>query len=143
MDLGFTESKEYSNLCFKVEGKRPVMLLLYVDDLFLTGKVELIKVTRRIHATEFKMKDLGIVHYFLDMDMWQSANGISLRQGKYAVDILKRFRMIDYKDMATPMELSLKLLSDVSCHAVSSYDLFLDVPDKYETIYLLCCEHIE
>ena len=35
MDLGFTESKVDSNLYFKVEGGRPVMLLLYVDDLFL------------------------------------------------------------------------------------------------------------
>ena len=38
MTLGLTESKEDSNLCFKVEGGRPVMLLLYVDDLFLTEK---------------------------------------------------------------------------------------------------------
>ena len=41
MDLGFTESKEDSNLCFKVEGERPVMqvmLMLYVDDLFLIEK---------------------------------------------------------------------------------------------------------
>ena len=38
MDLGFTESKAYSNLCFKVEGEIPVTLLLYVDDLFLTEK---------------------------------------------------------------------------------------------------------
>ena len=36
MTLGFTESKADSNICFKVEGGRPVMLLLYVDDLFLT-----------------------------------------------------------------------------------------------------------
>ena len=36
MDLiGFTESKADSNMYFKVEGGRPVMLLLYVDDLFL------------------------------------------------------------------------------------------------------------
>ena len=38
MDLGFIESKEDSNLYFKVEGKRLVMLLLYVDDLFLIEK---------------------------------------------------------------------------------------------------------
>ena len=38
MALGFTESKVDSNLYFKVEGERPVMLLLYVDDLFLTAK---------------------------------------------------------------------------------------------------------
>ena len=34
MDLEFTESKAYSNLCFKVEGGRPVILLLCVDALF-------------------------------------------------------------------------------------------------------------
>ena len=34
MNLGFTESKVDSNLCLKVEGGRPVMLLLCVDALF-------------------------------------------------------------------------------------------------------------
>ena len=38
MTLGFTKSKEDSNLCFKVEGGRPMILLLYVDDLFLIEK---------------------------------------------------------------------------------------------------------
>ena len=38
MTLGFTESKADSNLYFKVEGGIPVMLLLYVDDLFLIEK---------------------------------------------------------------------------------------------------------
>ena len=38
MTLGFTESKSDSNLFFKVEGGRSVMLLLYVYDLFLTEK---------------------------------------------------------------------------------------------------------
>ena len=38
MILGFTKIKEDSNLFFKVEGGRAVMLLLYVDDLFLTEK---------------------------------------------------------------------------------------------------------
>ena len=60
MTLGFIESKADSNLYFKVEGGIPVMLLLYVDDLFLSGKEELIKVARRRLATEFEMKDLGM-----------------------------------------------------------------------------------
>ena len=38
MTLGFIERKVDSILCFKVEGGRPVILLLYVDDLFLTKK---------------------------------------------------------------------------------------------------------
>ena len=36
MSLGFTKSKAYSSLYFKVEDRRPVMLMLFVDDLFLT-----------------------------------------------------------------------------------------------------------
>ena len=38
MGLGFTESKLDSNLYFKVEGRIPLMLILYVDDLFLTSE---------------------------------------------------------------------------------------------------------
>ena len=40
-----------------------MILLLYVDDLFLTGKEEIIKVTRRRLAAEFEMKDLDMMHY--------------------------------------------------------------------------------
>ena len=69
MALGFTESKANSNLCFKVEGERPVMLLLYFDDLFLIGKEEIIKVARRILASEFEMNDLDMMHYFLGMEV--------------------------------------------------------------------------
>ena len=42
MSLGFTKSKVDSNLYFKVEDEIPMILLLYVDDLFLTGEDELI-----------------------------------------------------------------------------------------------------
>ena len=113
MALGFTKSKADSNLCFKFEGKKPVMLLLYVDDLFLTGKEELIKVARTV---EFEMKDLGMMHYFLGMEVWQNTDGIFLDQGKYAVEILNRFRMMDC--MTTLMASNLKLLSDASSEMV-------------------------
>ena len=69
MNLGFTKSKVDFNLCFKVEGGRPMMLFLHVDDLFLIGKEELIKVARRRLAVKFEIKDLGMMHYFLGMDV--------------------------------------------------------------------------
>ena len=47
MTLGFIESKVNSNLCFKVEYGNPVMLLLYVDDLFVIGTDGLIADTKR------------------------------------------------------------------------------------------------
>ena len=52
--------------------------------------------------------------------MWQNADGISLDQGKYAVEILKRFWMMDCKAMTTPMALNLKLLSDASSETVDA-----------------------
>ena len=104
--LGFTKIKADSNLCYKVEDGNPVILLLYVDDLFVTGMDVLIADTKRKLDVEFEMKELGMMHYFLGMEVWQNANGISLRQGNYAVEILKRFGMMDCKAMTTPMELT-------------------------------------
>ena len=112
--LGFTKSKADFNLYFKVEDGRPVILLLYVDDLFLAGGEELIKYEKRRLVVEFEMKDLGMMHYFLGIEVGQSAYGIFLGQGKYAVEILKRFRMMDCKAMDTPMASKLKLLRDAS-----------------------------
>ena len=52
--------------------------------------------------------------------MLQSTDGISLGQGKYAVEILKRLGMMDCKVMSTPMALNLKLLSDASSETVDA-----------------------
>ena len=75
---------------------------------------------KRKLAAEFEMKDLGMMHYFLGMEVWQNANGISLGKGEYAVEILKRFRMMDCKAMTTPMASNRKLLSDASSKTVAT-----------------------
>ena len=66
------------------------------------------------------MKDLGMMHYFLGMGVWQNEHGIFLGKGKYAVEILKRFRMMDCKAITTPMASNLKLLSDASSKVVDA-----------------------
>ena len=76
--LGFTKSKADSNLDYKVEDGNPMMLLLYVDDIFVTGMDGLIVDMKRNLAAKFEMKDLGMMHYFLGMEVWQNADGISL-----------------------------------------------------------------
>jgi hypothetical protein len=110
--LGFTESKANSNLYFKVMNDEPVILLLYVDDLFLTGEQKLIAECKTKLASEFEIKDLGLMHYFLGLEVWQSPGRIFLNQEKYVVEILKRFDMLECKSMNTPMETKLKLLVD-------------------------------
>ena len=57
MNLGFTKSKVDSNLYYKVEDDRIMILLLYVYDLFLTRKEMLINECKKKLATEFEMKD--------------------------------------------------------------------------------------
>ena len=79
--LGFTKSKANSNLHYKVEDGNPVMILLYVDDLFVTGMNGLIADIKRKLVAEFEMKDLGMMHYFIGMEVWQNADGISLGKG--------------------------------------------------------------
>ena len=97
-----------------MEDRRHVILLLYIDDVLLIEEAELITNERSRLATDFEMKDLGMMHYFLGMEVWQSTDGILLGQGKYAIDILKRFGMHDYKAISTPVESNLNLMCDDS-----------------------------
>jgi hypothetical protein len=120
MSLGFTKSKVDSNLYFKVVDGGPVILLLYVDDLFLTREEKFIIETKRNLVAEFEMKDLGMMHYFLGLEVWQRPSEIFLNQGKYVVEILKRFRMMGCKAMPTPMVTNMKLLSDTSSETVDA-----------------------
>ena len=55
------------------------------------------------------MKDLAMMHYFLGMEVWKNADGISLGQG-----------MMDCKAVTTPMASNLKLLSDASSESVDA-----------------------
>jgi hypothetical protein len=98
----------------------PVILLLYVDDLFLTGEENLIIECKKRLASEFEMKYLGLMHYFLGIEVWQSPERIFLNQGKYTVKILKRFDMLECKPMNTPMEVKLKLLVDTSSELIDA-----------------------
>ena len=112
--VGFTKSKSDRNLYMKVMDDEPIILSLYVDDQFLTGNEKQIVNCKKKLTGEFEMKDLGLMHYFLGLEVWKSPKGIFLGQGKYAIEILKGFDMLHCKVMALPIHTSLKLLSDES-----------------------------
>jgi hypothetical protein len=159
--LGFTKSKADSNLYFKVMNDEPVILLLYVDDLFLTGEEKLITECKKRLTSKFEMKDLGLMHYFLGLEVWQNPERIFLNQGKYTVKILKRFDMLECKSMNTPMEAKLKLLAESIdatlykqiigslmyltntrldiCFAVNTLSQFLVEPRH---VYLVAAKHV-
>ena len=50
------------------EGKL-VIIFLYVDDLILIGDEHLIHSSKEYLSKEFEMKDLGLLHYFLGLNM--------------------------------------------------------------------------
>eukprot|EP00253_Pinus_taeda_P021357 PITA_21357 len=101
--LGFTKSEADPNLYFIVVGEKPLILVLYVDDLIITGAERLIERCKRDLASEFEMKDIRLMHYFLGLEVEQEEGNFFLGQGKYIVDILSRFHMEDCKPMSTPM----------------------------------------
>jgi hypothetical protein len=71
MSLIFTKSEADPNLYYKVEDGFPLILVLYVDDLFLIRDNNLIDGCKRELSSDFKMKDLGLMHYFLRLEVLQ------------------------------------------------------------------------
>jgi hypothetical protein len=114
MSLGFNKNIVDPNLYYHIVGNECLILVLYVDDLFLIDLERLIVECKRALNSELKLKDLGMMHYFLGLEVWQSTDEIFLSQGKYSVEILKKFRMIDCKFMPTPMVMDLKKMNDAS-----------------------------
>ena len=72
--LGFSKSIADPNLYIKVVQNQPLILVLYVDDLFLTGDEHLNDECKRELASEFEMKDLGLLHYFLGLEVQQKTS---------------------------------------------------------------------
>eukprot|EP00253_Pinus_taeda_P032123 PITA_32123 len=101
--MGFIKSDADLNLYYLAVDSKPLILILYVDDLLLIGSSRLIEHCNKNLATEFDMKDPGQMHYFRGLEVWQQKGEIFLGQGRYATKILKRFGMGDCRPMATPM----------------------------------------
>eukprot|EP00253_Pinus_taeda_P028373 PITA_28373 len=78
--MGFTKSEVDPNLYFIVIREEPLILVLYVDDLVITGAERLIEHCKRDVAMEFEMKDIGLMHYFLGLEGTVDY-GLDYRQG--------------------------------------------------------------
>lgn len=61
---------------------------------------------------EFEISDLGVMHYFLGVEVLQTSKGIYISQTKYVADLLKKFRMVACKAFATPIAIGEKLTKE-------------------------------
>lgn len=86
------------------QGTDLIYLLLYVDDMLLTGNNSAL-IDELLHNlnSEFRMKDMGEVHYFLGIQVHHTDSGLFMNQSKYAHELLEVAGMIDCAPVATPL----------------------------------------
>ncbi|GKV03503.1 hypothetical protein SLEP1_g15792 [Rubroshorea leprosula] len=102
---GFKQSYVDYSLFTSTKGKSFVAVLIYVDDIIITGNDSTrIKALKQYLHTKFSIKDLGPLKYFLGIEVARTSEGIVLSQRKYALDILTETGMIGAKPSLFPME---------------------------------------
>jgi hypothetical protein len=111
MILGFSKSVVDLSLYYNIVNGESLILVLYIDDLFLTDTESLVVECKYVLASEFEIKDRGMMHYFLGLEVWQRIGEIFLSHGKYTVEILKKSGMLNCKPVATPIVTNPKKLS--------------------------------
>ena len=74
--LGFTKSDADSNVYYMVVEGDSLILVLYVDDLFLTEAERLVTWCKKQLSSKFEMTDLGLMHYILGLEIWQQSDAI-------------------------------------------------------------------
>jgi hypothetical protein len=100
------------NVYTKKVGSHLIILVLYVDDLILTGSdSKLLNHVKTILKKKFEMTNLGFLHYFLGLQVLQTNEGIFISQSKYACDLLRRFHMDDCKPSPSPFQSGVKLVA--------------------------------
>jgi hypothetical protein len=101
--LGFSASKADSSLFFYTD-KCTIYLLIYVDDIIIASSSTVFTdpLVKKLNQ-EFSLKDLGDLHYFLDIEVNKSKHELVMTQERYALDILGRVNMSNCRAVHTPM----------------------------------------
>lgn len=87
-----------------------LVVCLYVDDLIYTGTNPImVQEFKKAMMAEFEMTDLGLMKYFLGIQVRQSKGEIFISQEKYLEGVLKKFQMHNCKPISTPLAISEKL----------------------------------
>ena len=109
-DLGFTKCSKEPSL-YRRRGKDFLLLVaVYVDDLLITGsnKTQIIDFKREM-STVFQMSDLGLLTYYLGIEVVQHEAGTTIHQGRYSTRILQETGMEECNSTHVPMDMGLVL----------------------------------
>ena len=108
LEFGFTCSFSDPSMFICIKGKNIIILLLYVDDMLVTcNNSKLLQDLHDALNTQFKMKDLGQLSYFLGIQIQHHSDGLFMSQQKYAEDLLAVAQMADCSPMPKPPPIDL------------------------------------
>ncbi|GJW06676.1 putative RNA-directed DNA polymerase [Tanacetum coccineum] len=104
LEAGFEQSKNDHSLYIKNDNNVSLFLLVYVDDLVITGNSEVeIHKFKTFLNKRFKMKDLGELKYFLGIEVLKTKTGLCLNQRKYCLELLHEFGLLACRPVLTPL----------------------------------------
>ena len=102
--FGLTKSKSDHSVFFKYSDSGIILLIVYVDDIIITGSDSTgISSLKSFLHSQFHTKDLGLLKYFLGIELTRSKKGIFLSQRKYVLDLLTETGKLGVKPCGTPM----------------------------------------
>lgn len=115
LEKGFEKCEEEPTLYIKEKDGKLLIVVLYVDDVIFTGNDDyLIENFRLVMKEEFEMTDMGLLRYFLGIEVDQNENGIFISQARYINEVLGRFNMQECKTTITPTVMGLNLSKEDS-----------------------------
>jgi len=118
--MGFEQNVYEAAMYRKGSGDSLLVIGVYVDDLIITGvnqqKIEAFKAKMK---QTFEMSDLGLLSFYLGVEVRQSEGSITLKQTHYAKKILELGGMAGCNPATTPMEERLKLSKESTAKEVN------------------------
>lgn len=102
--IGFVKSKSDSSLFIFHNFGVIVYIFINVDDIIITGNIQgSVRSIITSLSQRFSVKDLGLLHYVLGIEVIPTPTGIYLSQQKYVIHLLDELHMTDCKGVPTPM----------------------------------------
>jgi len=109
LENGFEKCEREPTFYIKEKDGKLIIVVLYVDDVIFTGNDDyLIENFKTVIKEKFEMTDMGLLRYFLGIEVEQNGNGIFISQAKYVNEVLERFNMQESKAAITPTVMGLK-----------------------------------
>ncbi|GKA76542.1 retrovirus-related pol polyprotein from transposon TNT 1-94 [Tanacetum coccineum] len=112
LQLGFKKSYVDTSLFTITHQGSFTTILVYVDDILIVGKDSgfISTIKKHLH-TQFNIKDLGPLHYYLSIEFLWNSSGLTMTQRKYALELLEFTNILDSKPISTPIDPIIKLNS--------------------------------